>query len=301
MNYPAHVPDSVRLVFNISLSGTEVPTEHRELIERICTRPEMRECFYYLDKAFREDEGSVARFMMAALRARAEFPTLRESSKLASQLRAEIGMRARELATLLERVAPPSVRIFLPSAFFELNALLALTPYPLQNDGEMGAAERTTQPPLGAGTSKIPKQWPHVQSLLVSAQHVAPATPARPSPPVESIWLDVPELCAFISTLASVAENPPPLESEPFPEARKMIEAAIQSQKPDVRLDYLRAFVHLLQNTHKVQPGLDVRRAIAIVATVVLADVLDDGVSSEDVARVCKEMGYRKVGDFSDK
>lgn len=85
--------------------------------------------------------------------------------------------------------------------------------------------------------------------------------------PIQSAWNMAPDLTEILETVANRASQYKPEEK------RGMVRAATTSRESNAKMEYLRAFVYILTNECGIALSKNIKKAIAIVATTVLANL----------------------------
>lgn len=290
----AVIEDELRAC-SVSLSGTPdtlVELRHRrnrreaenkqlaadiDRIRWLAHGPEMKEVDQLLLNAFSEDEPAERTrkseaFIHAAWLARFDYEPPRERLTRASALKNEIAKTAEHLAALLRQLGEADP--WRPSELYSVDDALRVTENTERSaaDGERWRALRRHV--LGDRGRPRPTEVRILEPDESSA--VDPVERARAS--VRYAWSAAPPVAALLNTLARVARDYEPSQDG-------FVGAALNRQRNN-KMEYLRAFLHLLCRQYEVASTDDIKQAIAIAATL----VLDVNVTVGDVSNAAKSL-----------
>ena len=234
-------------------------------LRRLGSDPRMREVFALLSQEFIDDQ-QWRSFTSAAWAARVNFAKYRDQVKRAAELKGEIADAAEKLAKLIRKFYETGITG--PDEFHSIPELLRQT-----DNHEMQGHNRhmwrsMRQHVLGDLPKRdVPETRPVEESgepLAVERVRVFLAPNEKPEidPKEEArnmlcyAWGTAPELSALLDTVAKAGRAFKPSESG-------MIGAAIESRQNNPKMEYLRAFGHLLTEVHNF--SLTIQRWLRLV------------------------------------
>ncbi|TSE29334.1 hypothetical protein LCC91_05380 [Tepidimonas taiwanensis] len=209
-------------------------------------------------------------FIYAAWASRLDYRPFRDELKQAADLAAAIESKARELSELLRRFHDTG--LYRPGVFYSVAELLRSTDS-REDDGRNLHMWRSDRRSLGLAPEREGE---------ADASSAGPDTivlgPSRGGDAVHLAWQTAPSLAELLDTLADAARDY-------SPEHGGMVGAAVASRKHSPKVEYLRAFLHVLREVHGIEANTpQAQRAVAIVADVVLDDP-DLEVTYDDVRK----------------
>jgi hypothetical protein len=250
----------------------------------------MQEAYPKLTNEFTHDEQWRV-FVYAAWAARIDYSKYRERLKRTAELRDKIADTSEKLAGLLREAADTDFS-FWPSGFYSIPELLRQTDNHEMQNHNLHMWRSMRKHVLGdPPTSDVPEsEQPQEESESKSVPEIVfrvlePDEKPEIDPEEEArntlryAWGTAPDLSELLDTVAKAARDFQPSE-------RGMIGKAIQSRQRSraENKEYLRAFGNLLTEVHGVTPTINIMKAMAVVATVVIDD-RDFVVSYDDVAK----------------
>ena len=277
---------------NLRMQRIEALTHRDQLalevdcLRRLARDSRMREAFAELTREISDDE-QWRGFIYAAWAARMDFAKYRDRLKRARELKGEIAEAAENLSKLIRQFADTGVNG--PSELYSIPELLRQTDnfdmecHNLQMWRSMrhhvlGDLPRRDIPdakPEGGSGESVPS-IEIVIAPMVGKPDIAPEQEARNM--LRYAWGIAPDFSALLKTMADAARAFTPSESG-------MIGAAIESRQKSPKTEYVRAFGNLLTEVHKFELTAPVKKAIAVVANVVINQP-DVDVTYADVCRL---------------
>ncbi len=250
MDFPAYVPAAVRLHIKTLTEDDSVQLGDRlAVLRRLGHDCRMREVYQLLTREL-SDDSHLRGFVYAAWSAHLNFSAYRERLKRADDLREKIAAAAEQLAVLL-RAADDIDLASWPSAFSNVQALL-----------------RGTDNHEFSGRSMY--EWRRLRGHLLGDNGFTTsqgnAGSENKTPPSNGyMWGLAPPVSELLDTVANVARSFKPIESG-------MVGAAIPTRQGNEKIEYLRAFAHVLTETHEIELTTPTMEAMAITANVVIND-----------------------------
>ncbi|CAA0098951.1 Uncharacterised protein [Halioglobus japonicus] len=227
-------------------------------------------------------------FLSSALRANVAANPHREMVAQSKSLAGEIASTAGRLADQINRMYAIELDN-MPEAFFSLWQLLHRTK---ESDwAEPGFSKWCDAKNAILGE---PHLWPEPSTTLKPMDHPSPAydlikddlsdclariqntiPPLEDLPALHSAWTSAPPVQTLLRTLEHSASD--------FSGSNTGgLRTSVQSQKPDSKIDYIRSLAYLLTEEHQIPISINIKKAIAIAATVSLSE-LHVAVSYNDV------------------
>lgn len=261
-----------------------------DCLRRLAHDARMRDAFALLTCEFTDDK-QWRNFIYAAWAARLDFAKYRDRLKRTAELRDKIADTSEKLAGLLRSTADAGFP-FWPSEFYSIPELLRQTDNHEMQDHNLHMWRSMRKHVLGdPPMSDVPEsQQPQGESESTTIpeiviQFVEPGEKPEIDPKEEArntlryAWGTAPDLSELLDTLAKAAREFQPSESG-------MIGSAIQSRQQSraENKEYLRAFGNLLTEVHGIPLTINIMKAMADVATVVIND-RDFVVSYDDVVK----------------
>jgi hypothetical protein len=235
-------------------------------------------------------------FIRSAWAARMDYTKYRDLLKRATELNGKIADGVETLAKLIRQFADTGVNV--PNEFYSIPALLeetdnyddllmwrSMRPHilgdpPRDDVPEAGPAEESNEPP----------------TVKIVVQGVGPVDKVEIDPEEASrnglryAWGTAPDFPALLDTVAKAARR--------FkPSATGMIGAAIESQKKNASIEYLRAFKNHLTDVYGLELTLPIMQAMAIVANIVINQSEVD-VTYDDVRHALGKPKQKRQEDF---
>ena len=251
MDFPTYVPETVRLHINALTEddSTKQAGDRLAVLMRLGHDGRMGEVYQLLTREF-SDDAHLRGFVYSAWSAHLKFLAYRERLKRADDLREKIVAAANQLAVLL-RTADNIDFASWPAEFSNVQALL-----------------RGTDNHEFSGRSMY--EWRRLRGHLLgdvgftTSQRNAKSKGGRP-PSNGYMWGLAPPVSELLDTMAKVARSFKPNETG-------MVGAAIATRQRNEKLEYLRAFAHLLTETHQIVLNSATMQAMAMTANVVIND-----------------------------
>lgn len=280
--------DALRLQRSDALRHRDMLSGNVNCFRRLAHNERMQDAYTGLAKEFTEDE-QWRGFIHAAWAARADYSEYRERLKRVKELRDKIADTSEKLSGLLRDIDEIGFNYW-PSEFFSILKLLRTTDnHEMKNHNlRMWRAMRghvlgdlpqrdvpeSDQPQKEGDSTDAPEI---IIQFLESGEkpEIDPNEGARNS--LRYAWGTAPPLSALLDTVAKAARDFKPSESG-------MISAAIASRQRSINKEYLRAFGNLLTDIHGFAPTIEIKKAMATVATVVI-NLPDVDVSYDDVCK----------------
>lgn len=240
------------------------------------------------------DDAQWRSFTHSAWASRVDFAKYRDRLKRAEELKSEIADAAENLAKKIGQFADTGTMG--PGEFYSIPALLRKTDnrdgqHLFLNGwrhrrgyifGDPPKQDSTVEKPSIARGAPLPAQ----KIVIVrSAGKVKIDKGEEARDMLRIAWRAAPEFSALLITLANTARAFKP--SEPG-----MVGAAIETRQRSAKTEYLRAFINLLTKADKFELTSPIKRAIAIVANVVI-NLPDVDVSDDDVRKVLGKPGKK--------
>lgn len=253
------------------------------VLHRMATDDRMQQAYELMANAVAEDdeperEKKCRAFVGAAWRASAPYTKHRERVKQAQGLKEQIAKTAASLAILLRKCAKTSVEG--PDEFFSVRELLGTTDNTDPPWHKLGSWTVRRHKVLGQRCDKHVSEDGQIDGC--DALTVSPAAQAGEDTRqgVLRAWEAAPPLAALLETLAKAAHD---FEVG----ASGHIYAALASQKPNAKMEYLRALADILVSEFEFDLTIETKRAMATTANVVL-DSPDVDASYDDVCKAVK-------------
>lgn len=266
--------------------------EHRNTLkrdvdcfERIAMDSRMEGCYQYISEdGFAADNAD--KFAKAAWATNLDYSKYRDRIKQVDDLRGDIAKAAQKLALLLREAATVGYSNW-PSELFSISELLRKT----DNNGEsrrnffmwqsmrrvvLGDREvsASQQPQFDIGSRTAP-----VEIQLVSMERLPEVDPEEEfRNTLRYAWGTAPELSELLQTVAAAAKSF-------YPKENGVIGAAIEKRQNNQKTDYLRGFGKSLTEDHGFSLSPSVKKAMAVIATVVL-DSPEIDVTYDDVRKL---------------
>ena len=273
--------------------------EHRDMLagyvkclHRLAHDSRMQGAYAKLTQEFTHDE-QWRGFIHSAWAAEMDYSKYRERLKRTAELRDKIADTSEKLAGLLRDTADTGFS-FWPPEFYSIPELLRQTDnHEMENhylhmwrsmrkhvlgDPPISDVPEREQPQGGHESTDIPKIVMQIVGVGPSEKpEIDPEEKARNA--LRYVWGTAPDLSELLDTVAKAARDFQPSE-------RGMIGAAIQTRQKSRagNKEYLRAFGNQLTEVHGISPTINIMKAMADVATVVINDN-DFVVSYDDVVK----------------
>ncbi len=268
-------------------------------LRRLACDLRMREAYALLAREF-ADHGQWRGFISAAWGAQMDFGIYRDRLKRAVELRDQIATTSEALASLLRDTSEIPLSHW-PSEFYSIPELLrktdnhelqghnlrmwrAMRPYVLgdspghasrENEQSPQEEEQSNTPGIAIGRATLePGETPQIDALAQTQENLLYG------------WQVSPDVSALLDTLALAARNFSPSEYG-------TVGTAVRTRQRSAKTEYLRAFGDLLMRVHHLTPTPTIRRAMAIVATVVI-NLPDVVVSDDDVRKAMPSLGRER-------
>jgi len=263
--------------------------EELSCLKRLGHHRDMPQVFELLHHDFPDGE-KVEDFIYCAWAARIDFAKYREGLKKASKIKQEIAEVSNNLSKLLHMLSDTGVMG--PGELFSIPELLKQTDNHNLNDHNLQMWRSMRMHILGDKLDKCFEDSSINHSEQVSNQpvniRIIPIESNIKIDPAEEqrhmlryAWGTAPDVSALIETISKAAFNFQPKESD-------MIGATVQTRQHSQKTEYIRALWFLLSDSHKFLLTLQIRKAICLVANVVL-DSPEIGVTLDDVNKALKE------------
>lgn len=263
--------------------------EDTACIQRLIHDQRMESTFAILNRAALNDVQWHS-FFDAAWSAHMAFKRYREQLKKAMALKAEIAEAADKLAVLIGSFH--ALGLNGPEVFFSIPALLRET------DNHKGSGQKqylwrfARKNILGDCPESNCEFSPSFELDLNAANEdiqaeVDPVEQGKNA--VHIAWRAAPDFSALLGTVAHAARDYKPCEAG-------MIGAAIESRKQNPKIEYLRAFWHLLEHEHGFLRAKPIVKAITVVANVVINSP-DVDVTYDDARKVTLKPKPKKLED----
>jgi hypothetical protein len=243
----------------------------------------IREMFRHLDDA-KLSEADQKQFMNAAWASRTDFAKYRAAEKKAAKLNQDIAIKAEELARLLDEIQGYGLSD-VPMEFYDLRTLL------LETDNRRDLVWWPVNRHHLLGQSYVlpnDKGAPASAPKVIARKNVTKPRVTKPDPAAQVradivyAWGIAPSLADLLGTVAKAASNYEP-------KFYGAIGAAVGSQKPNAKTEFIRAIWHWLDKA-RIPPTRPVLKAIACMTTVALDDP-DTIATYEDVRQA---LGFKK-------
>jgi hypothetical protein len=263
--------------------------EELSCLKRLGHHRDMPQVFELLQHDFPDGE-KVEDFIYCAWAARIDFAKYREGLKKASKIKQEIAEVANNLSKLLHMLS--NTGVMGPGELFSIPELLKQTDNHNLNDHNLQMWRSMRMHILGDKLDRCFEDSSIIHSEQVSNQpvniQIIPIESNIKIDPAEEqrnmlryAWGTAPDVSALIETISKAAFNFQPKESD-------MIGAAVQSRQHSQKTEYIRALWFLLSDSHKFLLTLQIRKAICLVANVVL-DSPEIEVTLDDVNKALKD------------
>ncbi len=263
---------------------------HVKSIKRLGEDERMRDAFSLLIGELNGDKQWQG-FFKSALAARISYSKYRKGVKDAKQSANKIGRIADKLAQLIMELQDIELSN-LPPEFFSVRHLLQKTDN-YECFGGIFQTWRSVRPEL------LGKHYQQVEGMTDYNRNLSAFIPYgfkgdyaeqvememraiedksdQAQAKLHRVWRAAPALPALLNTLAEVAAGY-------TPENPGMVIAATTSNKDLQKTDYIRGFAHLLTEEHEIPLSKNIKKAIAIVGTVLHTDT-DMDISYDDVRK----------------
>lgn len=276
-------------------------TKHRDAIaseihclQRLAHDARMHDAYATLTLEFTDDR-QWCNLIYAAWAARVDYSKFREKLKRAEILKSEIALAADTLAKLINDFGDTGV--YGPDEFFSVETLLENTDNHELNDHNLYMWRSMREHILGKDSKRrdVTAETDGNESdgtfEIVNPRRilVASGTPVVLDPVEQAratllyAWGTAPYLPALITTLADAARAFTPAEGG-------MIGAAINTRQSNPATEYIRAFAHLLTDTHGFTLTAPMMKAMAVIATVVIGED-DTDITYDNVRKIVSKLG----------
>ena len=244
-------------------------TKELSCLKRLGHHSDMPKVFELLKHSFPDGE-KVQDFIYCAWAARIDFAKYRENLKKATKIKKEIAEVSNELSKLLHELSATGVMG--PGELFSIPQLLKQTDNHNLNDHNLQMWRSMRMHILGdkvdrcfedsSHSEQIPNQSINIQIIPIESNTKIDSSETQRNM-LRYAWGTAPDVSALIETIAKVASKFDPKESD-------MIGAAIQTRQHSQKTEYIRALWFLLSDSHKFVLTLHIRKAICLVANVVI-------------------------------
>jgi hypothetical protein len=242
------------------------------------SRDEMQDLYPLLLAELTEEQQWRA-FLSSALRANVDTTPYREMVVQGRNLADEIASTAGRLADQINRMYAIELDS-MPEEFFSLWQLLHRT-----KESEWTEASFSKWCDAKSTIMGESHLWPEPSMTLKPMDHLSPAydlikddlsdclariqnttPPLEDLPVLHSAWTSAPPVQTLLRTLEHSASR---FSGSKTGEMR----TSIQSQRPDNKIDYIRSLAYLLSKEHQIPLSINIKKAIAITATVALSEL----------------------------
>ncbi|MES2770396.1 MAG: hypothetical protein V4623_00170 [Pseudomonadota bacterium] len=258
-----------------------------DCLRRLANDARMAKAFSLLTREFTDDRQWQG-FIYAAWAARVDFAKYRDRLKRAAELKNAIADAAETLAKLIRQLSETGINC--PDEFYSIPELLRQTDNHESHGHNLDMWRSMRERVLGDLPRRVVSETKPIEesgeppTLEIVRVFLAPGEKAEIAPGEAArnmlcyAWGTAPDFPALLDTVAKAGRSFKPSESG-------MIGAAIESRQRSLKTEYLRAFGNLLTDVHRFTLTTPIKKAIAIVANVVI-NLPDVDVTYNDVRQV---------------